>query len=122
MVLEDHYSLLMSVWLPDVKPEAAAAALTKALTKQYGAQGESFTVIPLVATKAAAGAPAAATVTRRLQLACPQKPGVVLAVTNLLQVRTAQGRPCIYMHIYICIYIYTYKYSTLSFTVQMADF
>jgi glycine cleavage system regulatory protein len=87
VVLGDHYSLLMSVWLPDKnEPAEAAAVLKEAFDKNFSALSTNLTLYPLDGGAAAAGAVCDEVVTRRLRVSCPQKPGVVLAITRLLQV------------------------------------
>ena len=81
VVLGSHYSLLMALWLPEATPASAAATLSKTL-EAHVAGGASLSVVPL---ESAGGGAEDATVTRRLKIECPQKPGIVLTVTQLLQ-------------------------------------
>eukprot|EP00962_Isochrysis_galbana_P046688 scaffold18851_cov126-Isochrysis_galbana.AAC.2 len=87
VVLGDHYSILMSIWLPDKDdPVEAAASLREALAQDFSVPSTNLTLIPLDGGAGTSGAISGEVVTRRLQVSCPQKPGVVLAITRLLQV------------------------------------
>ena len=86
VMLENHFCMLISVWT-DKDPWAVAAALT---TPEVTSRlGFAMDVKPLTGEQIAEAANVEAALEsgqkRRLKLTCPQKPGIVLAITELLK-------------------------------------
>jgi len=75
-LLNDYCTLMMSVWVP---PSTNATDVAAALEKADLGLTVQTSMLPEVA------APPPASVVRRVVLECPQKPGIVLAVTELLK-------------------------------------
>ena len=81
VMLENHFSMLISVWAQD--PAAVSASLS---SPELAAKlGFAVTVRPLSAAQISKAAQVDEGEKRRLKLTCPQKPGIVLAITELLK-------------------------------------
>ena len=79
IVMHDQFSLMMSVWVP---PSSSPATVLAALDQTAAA--EHFGCL-VKAVALPDPSPAAPPEVRRMVLECPQKPGIVLAVTELLK-------------------------------------
>ena len=86
VVLHEHFSLMMSVWVP---PDSTSpAALIEQLQHASGTERVGSATVEAVSLPSAAAADAAAAAApevRRVLLECPQQPGIVLALTELLK-------------------------------------
>jgi len=77
VLLEGHFSMLMSVWV-----DGDAAALVKAVGEMAAGEGVMLKAVPLDVN----GAPIhTGACERRLVVECKQKPGIILALTKLLK-------------------------------------
>ncbi|KAJ8612840.1 hypothetical protein CTAYLR_002080 [Chrysophaeum taylorii] len=85
IVLGQKFSLLMHVWVPGTAPKAEE--FQKELSKAVGS-GVSCVVDKLDAGSSDEYKLARCPLERRLTITCPQRPGLIFAVTDLL---TAQG-------------------------------
>lgn len=79
IVMHDQFSLMMSVWVP---PSASPATVLAALQQSSATDQFGCTVTAVALPDPS---PAAPPEVRRMLLECPQKPGIVLAVTELLK-------------------------------------
>ena len=79
IVMHDQFSLMMSVWVP---PSGSPATVIAALQQSSAADQFGCTVTAVALPDPS---PAAPPEVRRMLLECPQKPGIVLAVTELLK-------------------------------------
>ena len=79
IVMHNQFSLMMSVWVP---PSASPATVIAALQQSSAADQFGCTVTAVALPDPS---PAAPPEVRRMLLECPQKPGIVLAVTELLK-------------------------------------
>ena len=93
VVLHEHFSLMMSVWVP---PDSTSpAALIEQLQHASGTERVGSATVEAVSLPSAAAADAAAAAApevRRVLLECPQQPGIVLALTELLKDQGCDGR------------------------------
>ena len=92
VMLNDSFAVLLSVWVPPGNPGYPAKtpeALVKVIEAETGpALGFSVTARLIDSVARAPEAP----VRRHLRLSCPQKPGIIKAISELLKVCTA-ARP-----------------------------
>ena len=79
IVMHNQFSLMMSVWVP---PSASPATVIAALQQSSATDQFGCTVTAVALPDPS---PAAPPEVRRMLLECPQKPGIVLAVTELLK-------------------------------------
>jgi len=86
IMVEDHFAMLLSVWTPPEGP--SPEELLKLLVSPATESRLGFPLsVKLLEANSPSRAPRDATVQRRLKIQCPQKPGIILAVTELLKDR-----------------------------------
>jgi len=81
LMVEDHFAMMFAVWTPESTDGLRAILESDEVTKRMGT---ALQVAVLDGQQAAAAAEAT-TSQRRLKLNCPQRPGIVLAITELLK-------------------------------------
>lgn len=87
IVLGDEYAMMMYLWAPAEDKMASMKAELEA-TLKAGADEVSIKVLDAEARASYAAKAAVSSEERRLQVECSQKPGIILAITELL---SAQG-------------------------------
>jgi len=81
LMVENHYAMMLAVWAPDDGADSLRALLES--DEVANRLGTSVKVALLDGQADAAGEMTSAQ--RRLKLDCPQRPGIVLAITELLK-------------------------------------
>ena len=93
IMVEDHFAMMLSVWTPPdgTAPKDMVSTLTSADTRSR--LGFAVQASLLDPARVPDGAMDEQGEKRRLKLSCPQRPGIVLAITELLKDRTPPHRP-----------------------------
>jgi predicted amino acid-binding ACT domain protein len=83
IVLEDHFAMMFSVWVPDDDKALSSSELAKVVAEtNFDFQVQ---VKHLEAASPVPDADVQVATQRRMKLLCPQRPGIVLAVTEILK-------------------------------------
>ena len=92
IMVEDHFAMMLSVWTPPdgTAPKDIVSTLTSAETQsKLGFAVQASLLDPAREPDSAMDEQGEK---RRLKLSCPQRPGIVLAITELLKDRTRFAR------------------------------
>ena len=86
IMLNDSFAVLLSLWVPP--DQKSPAEMVTAINNKAGAL-MGFSVEARLIDQAAVKAQSSTPVLRHLKLTCPQKPGIIKAISELLKVRAA---------------------------------